>query len=127
MRKPVRYHGLVHTIKDKRQRERYLRQLKKRGFDNTELWNLYETFISFMLPRLKEYIKMETKIHAESDFHYKVKKFCRALEICSIIEDPSHMLSLKYYTDFFDENSEVYKEYKEGMDYFGEIFRGLWL
>jgi hypothetical protein len=37
---------------------KYKQQRVERGFDNTELWNLYYTFALFILPRLVEFRKL---------------------------------------------------------------------
>lgn len=56
------YHGLLtddEVIKrrSKTKLSKYIRQHKKRGFDETELWNLYRTIAKFIIPRLKEFKK----------------------------------------------------------------------
>lgn len=44
---------------DEVREERWRKQREERGFDDTELWNLNNTIIYFILPRLKAYREME--------------------------------------------------------------------
>ena len=43
--------------KNDKRLKRYARQRKKRGFDDTETWNLYVTITNFIVPRLKRFRK----------------------------------------------------------------------
>lgn len=44
-------------VEDAKRKEKFRKQRLRRGFDDSELWNLDLTFAKFMLPRLKEYRK----------------------------------------------------------------------
>lgn len=58
MKKPVRYHGFLHTLNKKDKRvKKYQKQLKERGFDDTEMWSLDIVIANFVLPRLKHFRK----------------------------------------------------------------------
>jgi hypothetical protein len=52
-------YGFSDTISetDKRQKK-WKKQRRKRGFDDTELWDLYTTFFKFMAPRLRRFKKI---------------------------------------------------------------------
>ena len=53
------YYGFVNKLSEHDNRiPMFLEQHKERGFDDTELWNLDQTIISFMLPRLKRFKDM---------------------------------------------------------------------
>ena len=47
-----------YTPNDVEKLAKYKQQRIERGFDNTELWNLYYTFALFILPRLVEFRKV---------------------------------------------------------------------
>jgi hypothetical protein len=127
MKKPVRYFGYVHTLpqktnKDKKRVKKHLKQLKKEGFDNTELWNLDSTFTQFILPRLKAYIEGEKPWHeSRNEFFEKAQKALRAFEI-------HYEYSVKgtYWGEFLNTDGPLFKEYDEGMKCFVDVYLGLW-
>jgi len=57
------YLGYLHTLplKDKR-RSKFRNQIKTRGFDDSELWNLDITIAKFIYPRLKAFKEAEAGI-----------------------------------------------------------------
>lgn len=58
--KPKFYHGFAFDRDvSLRERIKYAIQRHKRGFDDTELWNLDETLSKFIYPRLKVFIENE--------------------------------------------------------------------
>jgi len=112
MKKPVRYHGYLHTLpKNDKRIKKYRKQLKKRGFDDTELWNLDETFVRFIAPRLNAFE------HAcpDPEFQRKLKLAKRVFNFLNSMEN--------YYDPLVKAGN---KEIDEGLQAFSEIFFHLW-
>ena len=56
LRNDKNYHGFAHTLSESDERiPHFLEQREKNGFDDTETWSLYNTIVSFTLPRLKHF------------------------------------------------------------------------
>jgi hypothetical protein len=130
MKKPhPAYFGYVHTLPKKtvKQTSRILKfknQLKKKGFDNTELWNLDATLTQFILPRLKAYIEGEKPWHeSRNEFFDKALK---ALAAFQLHYDTCIKSGGNGWLKFMSEDSEEAKQFAEGMKCFGEIYLGLW-
>ena len=59
MKKPKLYTGFAFSKGMKKKRKKvFQKQLKKNGFDDTELWNLDGTIMEFLIPRLKRFRKI---------------------------------------------------------------------
>jgi hypothetical protein len=54
-KKQLNNYSIAHTIKDNPNRKVWRKQRKKRGFDDTEVWNLHYTMYQFMIPRLERF------------------------------------------------------------------------
>lgn len=65
--------------------EFFRKQREKRGFDDTELWNLGDTIMNFILPRLKEFRKncqsYPPEFKSLSEWKAELKKMIDALEV----------------------------------------------
>lgn len=112
MKKPVRYHGYIHTLdkKDKRL-PKFKKQLTTAGFDDTELWNLDETFVRFIAPRLNAFCSA----NSDKEFQKKLKHAKQAFNALAEAED------------FFMPKSE--KDLLviiRGLKAFADIFLCLW-
>ena len=54
-KKQLNNFSIAHTIKDNPRQKVWRKQRKKRGFDDTEVWNLHCTMYQFMIPRLERF------------------------------------------------------------------------
>jgi hypothetical protein len=54
-KKQLNNFSIAHTIKDNPRQKVWRKQRKKRGFDDTEVWNLHYTMYQFMIPRLERF------------------------------------------------------------------------
>ena len=54
-KKQLNNYSIAHTIKDNPRQKVWRKQRKKRGFDDTEVWNLHYTMYQFMIPRLERF------------------------------------------------------------------------
>jgi hypothetical protein len=54
-KKQLNNYSIAHTIKDNPNQKVWRKQRKKRGFDDTEVWNLHYTMYQFMIPRLERF------------------------------------------------------------------------
>ena len=89
---------------------------RRRGFDNTELWNLDMTISRFILPRLKEFkdctYGYPAKFKSHKEWDEILDKMIEAFELTS--SDKS----------WYDLDKD--KIIKEGLDLFREYFFALW-
>ncbi len=86
----------------------------KRGFDDSETWDLDCTFSEFMIPRLERYIEITDEIHADKEYQDKVKFFLWALK----------KRRKKVFGRY--KNEEQRLKVQEGLSLFSEILGGLW-
>jgi len=54
-KKQLNNYSIADTIKDNPNQKVWRKQRKKRGFDDTEVWNLHYTMYQFMIPRLERF------------------------------------------------------------------------
>ena len=54
-KKQLNNYSIAHTMKDNPNQKIWRKQRKKRGFDDTEIWNLHYTMYQFMIPRLERF------------------------------------------------------------------------
>jgi hypothetical protein len=54
-KKQLNNFSIAHAIKDNPRQKVWRKQRKKRGFDDTEVWNLHYTMYQFMIPRLERF------------------------------------------------------------------------
>lgn len=96
------------------------KQRKVRGFDDTELYNLYYTLTSLLLPRLKEFKKTTISIPSdmtEEDFFQKID---------FIIEKFSKRIDDNYFNLEIDERQVIHKEATEAAKLLGQLWWDLW-
>tara|TARA_Y100000310_G_scaffold344546_1_gene457880 strand:- start:1809 stop:2243 length:435 start_codon:yes stop_codon:yes gene_type:complete len=128
------YHGYADKKGDRA--EELKQQRLSRGFDDTELWDLFSTIAQFIEPRLKEFVKMDkmgipgmimddedlqndSGITDETEEKYTKKwdeilrKMHRAFEL--ILED-----------NVFSNQDPKMKEIEEGLELFAKYFQCLW-
>lgn len=97
-------------------KEKYRQQRKERGFDDSELWLLDYTIISFTLPRLKVF-----KEYTQSYPVYKDDKIViETYEQWQAAIEKMIVAMEKYLVNSWDE------EAVEGIDLFLKLFRELW-
>lgn len=93
-------------------REKYRKQRKERGFDDSELWSLDETIIAFTLPRLRAFrdytqsFPLDDSVSSFEDWQKAIDKMIFAME---------------NYGTFIYQN-----EVDEGIDLFLKYFKTLW-
>jgi hypothetical protein len=97
----------------------FSKQIKKRGFCNSELWCLYSVIASFVLPRLKEFRRLRHKGHpscfkSQQEWDAVLDEMIFAFEF-SLNEDLSFG---------FDKNNQ--RRYSKGMQLFCKHFESLW-
>lgn len=114
------------TKRDKRY-AKHLKQLKERGFSDTETWSLYSVLSEFILPRLKRFKEVTNGFPSTGDM--TMEKWYEILD---------KMIFSFEWALFEDEDADAYgklseeeiKEnwgkYAEGMKLFAEYFRDLW-
>lgn len=108
--------------------KKYQNQLKERGFDDTECWNLDEGILRYALPRIKRLKEIQHGFPCEF----------KTIEEWNDILDKiiwSFEEHLKYYRDsdtsgtcFTDtiETEELNRKVQEGFELFGKHLRNLW-
>ena len=97
------------TDKDDKREKKLTKQRLKRGFDDSEMWSLDSTIASFIVPRLKEFIKAHKEhIVNINNFVEDCEEFLWAMECKS-----------KDCTDSDD-------RYLKALTLFPKIFDGLW-
>jgi len=110
--------------KDKRY-DKYVKQIKEKGFSDTETWCFFSVIAEFILPRLKRF-KDITNGHpgdtTEEEWDVIIDKMIFAFEWS--LEDGS--MTDKYMDASTEERDANEEKYKEGMKLFVEYFRGLW-
>lgn len=113
---PKNYYGLAYELpeNDKR-RPRYLKQVEKLGFDDTETWSLDTTFVKFLLPRLKRYKEIAA---IDLDAHEGYRE-----AIDAMIVGFSHVLSDEY---FFCTNKKINDEIQLAFDMLAKWYGALW-
>lgn len=100
--------------KDKRKRL-WKKQRKKRGFDNTELWNLYHTIAKFVHPRLKAFSKNPMG-HPGYISYDEWKRILKKM-----------VVAFKEILDEDKEDSNTnYDAIEEGLQLFSQYYRHLW-
>lgn len=117
MKNDKNYHGFAHTLdKDDKRLEKFTRQYNESGFDDTETWNLYNTILSFAIPRLKRFRKINPGVPMgmeENEWYRIIDSIIVAFEL---LNDETLML----YTD------EQQALIQKGMDAFSKHITGLW-
>lgn len=136
MKKPVRYHGFVHTLEstDKR-RKKYLKQLKTIGFDSTESWDFGPTTLtSFIYPRFKKFkhtwerpLLKETGEEWKKEYNQDAEEFNKKLDEVELAfeliynREVEKILKNNPYTQEEEETKIA-----EGLKAFAEIYLALW-
>lgn len=54
-KKQLNNYSIAYTMKNNPNQKIWRKQRKKRGFDDTEIWNLHYTMYQFMIPRLERF------------------------------------------------------------------------
>lgn len=117
LRKP-----LFITPKDKRY-ARHMKQLKERGFSDTETWSLDSSICHFILPRLIRF----REIGAGFPGGLTMKEWDAMLGEMIFAFDWSLNCEEEKYEGLSDKETERYwKRYEAGMQLFAKWFRHLW-
>ena len=99
------------TDKYDNREKKFAKQRKKRGFDESEKWELDCTIADFVIPRLEEYLEIaQGTIVLEKKYVKNVNKILRAMRLI-VRDDGSQM---------WDENET--KQVKKGLELFSLLF-----
>lgn len=127
--------------------KKHREQRDGRGFDDTELWNLDYTIISFVLPRLKAFnerdetykekdlteklnfiiTQFEFYLHEEllpSSIYYNNHLFPNDMRYLTTLDDDS--VRKEHLDVFCDMRKQEAKEQQKALELFAEIFTQLW-
>lgn len=115
----------------------FMHQRMSRGFDDTELWNLYITIARFILPRLKEFKKQSMGYPCSitpEEWSTILDKMIWSLEIIASDKDysdyfpmPSRDNSTKEEIDKWNKDYTEYNDkIQEGLNLLAEHFCSLW-
>lgn len=95
--------------------KKYKKQRIKRGFDDTETYDLSHTISSFIIPRLERYEKLANEmLLRDKELTDKIKEFLCALKLITR-DEGSHLW-----------NEEENKQVQKGLNHFPDIFMTLW-
>jgi hypothetical protein len=106
---------------DKRYKK-YLSQLKKQGFSDSETWALDSVICQFTLPRLKRFREINGGYPtglSDEKWNVILDKMIFALDWSLTCEDKCVTLSP-------DEQEKMWVNFEEGMSLFAKYFRHLW-
>ena len=132
MRKPLNYYGVAFDKPEDDYRKAYLKtkegkkdikrqknrnkklkkQLKRRGFDDSEVWSLSTTVVKFLLPRLKSFRKNPKGYPSQFK---NVKQWKNILD--------SMIYGLEYE---LDHNTKDRTKARKGVENLGKHFYDLW-
>ena len=122
MKSDPNYHGYAHTLDpDDPRVEVYSKQRSVQGFDDSELWNLDETLIKLIYPRLKRFIELYPQTDVvDSTVSPNYPMMLVALEGIEV-----------YYTAIKENTNVWYDKTKQdkielGLKALAEIFPALW-
>ena len=113
--KDKNYHGFINSLENDDRAKKYLKQYKKRGFDDSETWALYFGIAKYILPRLKRFREIPLGYPmglSEMEWDEILADMITAFEI--IVEDD------------FEKEVENEPKVKKGLDLFAKWFRNLW-
>lgn len=109
------------TKKDNRY-NKHLKQLKTRGFSDSETWSLYSNVAMFILPRLIRF----RKICGGYPMGLTTQTWDDMLGEMIFAFDWSITCDEKSFKMTKEEINTAWERYKKGMQLFGEWFQGLW-
>ena len=113
--------GFSHTLKKNDSRkEKFTKQRKERGWDDSELWNLDITIAKLVYPRLKRFKEIAVGYPASltnEKWDEILDKMIKAFELMATDDS-------EYYTGIQDDGDN---SIKEGLDLFREYFHNLWI
>ena len=120
-KKQLNNYSIAHKLKDDPAQKKWRKQREKRGFDDTEIWNLHYTMYQFMIPRLEVF-----------------KDICMSFPLTETSESYNEKLnfiisSFKSRYDLYEKNNISTREEKEICDnaekaakLLGELWFDLW-
>lgn len=128
--KSKNYYGFVNELPSKDDRiPKFIKQYKKRGFDDTETWSLNTTILRFVLPRLKRFRKIVAGMPPNLELDKETLKTINFEDGYLSIEEWKERLdkminAIELYLndEMFDKDGKV----EEGIDLFFKYFFHLW-
>lgn len=130
--KSKNYYGFVNELpfSDKRI-SKFIKQHKKRGFDDTETWNLNTTILRFTLPRLKRFrdinVCMPLNLELDDETLNKIDfedGFLSIEEWNEKLDKMINAIELYIKNGVYEKNKKG--EIEEGFDLFFKYFFDLW-
>lgn len=134
MEKPKFYYGYAFDKNtSEANQKKYARQREKRGFDDTELWNLDNTLANYILPRLKAFKKdamrlggipnafVENMQGSNEDFERYHQNWLDAIQ--EMIDAFEVFVKDENCWEF---DKEKYSKVQNGFELFGKHFMSLW-
>lgn len=114
--KSKNYFGCIHELSPSnfKRLSKYARQLKERGWDDTETWALDYTIASFVYPRLIRYKKLNNGY--PPDLTWETWN----LYLDKMIKSMKYMIDGELVTD-----QDKFNEMEEGFNLFGKYFMSL--
>jgi hypothetical protein len=120
-KKQINNFSIAHKLKNDKNQKLWRKQRKKRGFDDTELWNLHDTFYEFMIPRLEafknitmSYPSYETSESYEEKLNFIINSFKLRY---ALYEKPSVS---------FEDEKIINENAKKAAVLLGELWFDLW-
>ncbi len=112
--------GKKQVAKERKSKKKLRTQIKERGFDDSECWNLDHTIVQFALPRIKRLKEITNGYPSdltEEAWDEVLDKMIWSME--ALIKDDT--------LDFFDLLDPAYSQrFQEGFTLFGKYFCNLW-
>lgn len=136
---PNIYFGHVKEHNDSRYKK-YKKQRLERGFDDSETWNLDNTFVDFIIPRLERYLEISKEViaHEHKDL-ININKVLDGLKIYQRYNEyPFNPIiniynsgNFEYKKELFEDENYVkefidYLKIKDAFDLFPKIIHTLW-
>lgn len=117
MKNDRNYHGFAHTLKEDDDRiELFTEQYNERGFDDSETWSLYNSILSYAIPRLKRFREINPCFPMgmdENEWNEIIDSIIIAFEILNN-------------SDFIIYTVEQKKLINDGMEAFSKNITRLW-
>jgi len=110
------YYGFAHELDYADRVNKFTKQYEERGFDDTELWNLDNTFLSFMIAKIKEF--KASHLNYPEDKINDLNKMLLAFELMNagiITRSPSEDADIEAGFNIFITQCALYRSYEADM------------
>lgn len=128
------YYGFMHELPtDDKRIPIFMKQIKERGFDDTETWSLCDTILSFTLPRLKQFRESHCNTVPNLELSDEEKKsrdfndtFLSFDEWNEKLDKMIEAIEIRLGDKSYGPNDPEWKKTDEGFDLFFMYFFELW-